>query len=135
MSKNYAKGLAHDQGGVDLQDFSVPFPAIATTVSENATASSTLTLNDNTTSLEIGAAVNGAVIKWIGVGAANASVIAVAGTANFDNFIPVNDVRKFVVPIETLGTSSIVGLGVQAGTYRTIAYKSLGVGSILLTQY
>lgn len=131
----YAKPIAVDKNGNPLDTSSIPLKAIATTVSENATVSSVITLNDNTTDLEIGAVTAPAFIRWIARSDTQASVISAAGTANYDNFIPAGTVRKFVVPIEQLGTSSIVGANIANGLYIRLAYKSGGIGSVLTAQY
>lgn len=131
----YAKPIANDKNGNALDSQPIPLKAITTVVSENATVSSVITLNDNTTDLEIGAVGAPAFIRWIGRGDTQGSVISAAGTANYDNMIPSGAVRKFVIPVETIGTSSIVGANIANGLYNRIAYKSGGIGSVLSAQY
>lgn len=131
---NPYKQVPIDKASTPMQEFA-GYVALVTTSSENATVSSVITLNDNTTTLEVAAVGGAAALKWITAGNTNPSIITAAGTANFDHVIPSGAMRRFVVPIETVGTSSIVGLNKQAGLYNRVAYKSVGVASIMTTQY
>lgn len=138
MAVNYSSKLPQDRNNAVMTGVSTPFPAIATVVSENATTSSVSTLNTNTTLVEVAAVGTGAGIRWASNQAT--SVIVAAGTANFDNFIPAGMVRTFVVPrfAQATGASSIggiAGLNTSEGLYSGIAYKSAGIGSVLVTQY
>lgn len=135
MSLNYAKRLAVDTGGHDLQEFTIPYVAIQTDISENNTVSSVVTLNDNTSSIEIHATGTGAVAKWIATTNTNPSVISAATTANYDIAIPPNYFRRLTVPQESIGVPSIVGINKQAGGYLRLAVKSVGVGSVATIQY
>lgn len=110
-------------------------PAIVSTVSENATASSVITLNDNTTDLEVGAVGAPVFVKWVGRSDTTASVISAAGTANYDVLVQSGTVRRLVIPRETQGTSSIVGANISNGLYNRVAYKTGGIGSVFTTQY
>lgn len=113
----------------------MPKPALVTRTSENATASSVVTLSDNTTMIELAAVGGTAVLKWIQTSDTTASVISEAGTANYDHVIPSGQVRRFVVPQESIGTSSIVGANKQNGLYNRVAYKTVGVASVMTTEY
>lgn len=135
MSKNYATGQPHDRGGEGMYEFVPDKLAEQITTSENATVSSVITLGANTSTVEIHAIGGAAVAKWIATGNTSASVISDAGTANYDIAIPSNSYRRAVVPQETIGTSSVVGINIQAGLYRRLAYKSVGTASILTVQY
>jgi hypothetical protein len=138
MSQPYAKMIPVDKGGNSLQDFPPANVALQRDYSENNGTSSIITLNASTTNLEVGCqGASGAVIRWIAVGDTQASVIsAVGSTANYDHFIPIGTVRKFVVPVETRGmSSSVVGANAQAGLYARIAVKSVGIASVITTQY
>lgn len=142
MTINYASPLSHSRNGDELQDFGLPAKAIARYFTNNATASSVITLNDNTTTVDIYAAGQSVAIRWVPASETAAvspfaSVItAVGATANFDYVIPQNYYRRFVVPVEGQGTPSIVGLGVQAGLYRRLAVVSAGtVSSILVSEF
>lgn len=140
MSQNYAKQTPVDAQGKSLDTYPSAFKANAQYASTNASASSVITLNDATTVVEI-SAVNGPVaLRWIpstetAAVSPFASVIATPGTANFDNVVNSGQTRRFVVPVERQGTSSIVGAGVQAGTYRRVAIISTGpISSVLTTE-
>lgn len=141
MSTQYAKPIPFDRNGIPLVDYPPAASAIGTTVRENASASSVTSLTANTTAIEVGAIGTGAAIRWA-VNQAT-SVITAAGTANFDNFVPVNTVRKFVVPrrvqaipnYQNAGAPSIVGLNTAEGLFANIATISAGIGSVLLTEY
>lgn len=136
MSLNYASPLPHDRGGESMQEFPPAQLALGVFASDNATASSVITLTDNTTSIEVHAIGGAAVVKWIATTNTSASVISIAGgTANYDVVVPSNYFRRLVVPIEGIGTSSIVGLNKQAGLYNRVAYKSVGATSILTALY
>lgn len=110
-------------------------PAIATTAYATGQTSSVITVNDNTTDLEVAAVGSTGYVKWISRGDNIASVISTSGTANFDVVIPAGTVRRLVIPRETAGVGSIVGANIQNGLYNRVAWKTDGVGSILATQY
>lgn len=131
---NYAEAMARDKGGEPIQNAPSPYIALTRNAAENATASSVLTLTDSTTAIEIAAQTTAAAMRWIPTSDTQASVISAVG-GNFDHIIPVSTVRRFVVPQESSGTSSIVGANIQNGLYRRVAIKSIGVGSVLLTEY
>jgi hypothetical protein len=114
--------------------------AIQRYVSENATASSVITLSQNTTAIEIAAGGSPAVMAWIPTNDTTASVIAIVGaTANYDHTIAANTVRRFVIPIESQsnsqGYSSMVGENRAYGLYQRVAFKSQGIASVLLSEY
>ncbi len=133
------KRLPHDQDGTELQEFAVPYPALTTNNSENNTASSLITLNDNTTSLEIHAVGGAAAIKWITAstisGLGNTSVVSAASGFNADGMIPANYFRRFAVPQATGGVNSVVGLNKQAGLYPAVAVKTVGIASVATLQF
>lgn len=141
MAVNYSKPIPKDRNDTPLQEYPPAASSLGTVVRENANVSSVTALTANTTTIEVAAVSTGAVIRWA-VNQAS-SVISDAGTANFDNVIPAGTYRKFVVPRTTQalqnynnqGTPSIVGLNVGEGLFGAVATKSLGVGSVLLTQY
>ncbi len=136
MSINYAQELPRDKNGTAIQNAPPPYLANQRFTSENATVSSVVTLSDDTTEIEVAAIGTAAVVRFIASTDTQASVISIAGaTSNYDVVIAPNTVRKLVLPQERQGTSSIVGAGVQAGTYRRIAWKSTGVGSIMGVEY
>src|SRR3990167_11431534 len=140
MSNNYAKEIPYDKGGTALQEFPAAYKANARYQRNNLTVSSVFTLNDNTTVLEVAAVGVSAALRWIPATETAAvtpfaSVITAIGSENFDHVISKDTVRRFVVPIETQGTASIVGIGVQAGTYRRVAIISAAaVSSVLASE-
>ncbi len=133
------KRLPHDQDGTELQEFAVPYPALASNNSENNTASSVITFNDNTTSLEIHAVGGAAAIRWITAstisGLGNTSVVSAASGFNADGMIPANYFRRFAIPQATGGVNSIVGLNKQAGLYNAVAVKTVGIASVATLQF
>lgn len=131
----YAKAVAVDKNGSPLDSQPLPLKALTTVVSENATVSSVITLNDNTTDVEIAAVGSSAYIRWVGRGDTQGSVLSAAGNANYDAFLQANQTKRFIVPVETIGTTSIVGANISNGLYNRLAYKSTGIGSILSNQY
>lgn len=138
MSQNYAVGLPHDKNQEVQQNSPAPFLAKEEWYSDNASASSVISLTDDTTVLEITANGAAAAIKWIGVGNTNPSVILSTATASdFDHVIPKDTFRRFVIPIETSVTNpqSIQGVNKLNGLYQRIAYKSFGVASIAMTEH
>ena len=139
MARNYAKGQPVGDNQVPMFLAPPEVKAIEQYTSENATASSVITLTENTTAIEIAAGAATAFMAWIPTTDTTASVIAIAGaTANYDHVIPANTVRRFVVPQESTpnqGTSSMVGDNRAYGLYRRVAYKSAGIGSVMATEY
>lgn len=138
MSANYAKSLPRDVGGAALQEFNTQASCLGTYSIENAAVSSFITLSAHTTVLEIGANGNGAVMRWVRTAETEASVVSAAG-GNFHHVIGAGTVRRFVIPKEVsaggLGTGSTIGINLSEGLYRRVAYKSLGIASVLLTEF
>lgn len=120
-----------------------PFKAVKQYLSENATASSVITLTDNTTAVEISAQIAPVAIRWVYVSdgtGPQTSVIAIAGsTANFDHVLPANTVRRFVIPIEVQYSlnpnASAVGTRVENGLFARLAYKTAGAASVAVIEY
>lgn len=111
-------------------------PAQEQWVSENGTASSVVTLTDNTTVVGVTAVDAPVFIRWVPTTDTQGSVVAVAGaTANYDDVIPKNTTRIFPIPRERQGTASIVGANKQNGLYNRIAWKTAGIGSILAVEF
>lgn len=142
MGQDYARGIPMGNNAMPAGYQTPPaIKAIATTASENATVSSVITLSANTTAIEIGTSGAQAVMRWVFVGDGTGpatSVIATAGSANFDHTIPSNGFRRFVVPIEVnnpQGYGSMVGANIQNGLFRRLAYKTAGIASVLVTEY
>ena len=139
--------LPHDKGQQPMQNYGTHASVKAIYASENASASSVITLTEDTTVIEIAviagtsSIISGGVMRWVtSVAGSNAStsVISAAGTANFDHVIGNNTVAKFAVPIERQDTNafaSVQGANRANGLYRRVAIKSIGVTSVLLTEY
>ncbi len=135
---NYVNNIPRDKGGAPLQEFPAPRTALVTTAAVTA-ISSVFTLNSATTHIEVSAPGTSAAIKWIGVGAAQTSVISsYFAAANFDHIVPSGTVRRFAVPQETQGIS---GVGVASsifGLYQRMAavpINGTAAASILVTEY
>lgn len=138
----YAPLMPRDRGNEPIPD--VPPAAKALKVwGVGSAVSSVITLQDGTSMLDITAVGgSGLVLRFIpltetaGVGAA-ASVIASGATANFDISIPANWRQRVVIPQETFGTSSVVGINKQAGLYNRVAWIGVGVpqSSILAAEF
>ena len=142
MAANWANALPIDERNTPLQDFPAPVKAQARYV-RDPIASSVITLTDNTTTLEVGAIGGGGVLlRWVpatetAAGAPFGSVIASGVGANYDHWIPPNMVRRFVVPKETSGVSSIVGTNIANGLYNRVAWIAANVpgSSIIAAEY
>ena len=133
--ENYAPKLPRDRTGEAMQQYPSPRLALTTIANDNNTVSSVITLNDQTSALEIGAVGAPAVMRWLAVGVANTSVVSAAGTANFDHVIPSATYRRFVVPRETAAIASVAGINIAEGLYQRVAVRSIGIASVLTTQY
>jgi len=134
----YAEQLPTDKNSNPLQGFPSPFPANASWTSENATTSSILNLGHDTTMVEVAAINTGVAIKWITSTNSSGSVVTAAGSANFDHVVPNATYRRFVVPRDTTLTQnpqSVQGVNRAEGLYNRLAIKSLGVSSVLTTEY
>lgn len=143
--QNYARGIPMGNNQMPASYQAPPaVKAVVATLSENATASSIIGLNPNTTAVEIAAQGTAAVFKWLKAtdfdsSVAATSVIGVAGTtANFDHVVPPNTMRRFVVPIEVnnpQGYGSFVGANIENGLFRYVAWKTQGIASVFMNQY
>lgn len=115
MTMNYARSMPIDRKGNNYETVP-PYPAYA----RNAgvpTASSVITLNDNTTVIDVtvigGQAGNAAILgKW-----GSASVT----TSNYDWVVGSGATRTLVVPQSVIGTTSVAGANVMNGLYSTCA--------------
>lgn len=135
MNTTYVKPLPQDASLNSMQEFPSPIPAQAATVSENANVSSIINLGHNTTTIEVATGGTGAAIKWITTGNTSGSVVTAASGANYDHVIPANWVRRFVVPRETVGNpQSVQGVNRANGLYQRVAWKTLGVASVFLSE-
>lgn len=142
----YITPIPFDKGGSPLQEFPSPVIAREQYNTDNAVASSVISLDPNTTSLEVGAiGGQGIVIRWVPVtetaaaAGAKASVVSSGLGANFDHYIaPGIHPRRFAVPKETqgIGTGNMQ-IGSTFGLYQRVARINAGTGpsSVLLVEY
>lgn len=139
---NYAKPLATDAKGNGLQEYPAPFTTTSRTNDDNAVPSSVISLNPNTTTIEVGATGGqGVVIRWVpktetAAVAPFGSVIASGAGANFDHWIPPATYRRFVLPIETGGNAGGQA-GSMYGLYGRLAISNAGTSasSVLLSEF
>jgi len=135
MANDYMRPLP---GGAPMSEFPSALKAKARYTNENNTASSVITVSQDTVQLEVAAVGQAAAIRWIATSDTEASIITIAGaTSNYDHVIPASTVRRFVIPIESqgLGQGSMVGVNRLNGLYRRVAIKSSGIGSVLVAEY
>lgn len=128
MTVNYAAASPNDRKNNPMPEYPAPITAKATYLN-TTTVSSVMTMTDDTTIIEV--SVSGGIpagLKWISRTDTTASVVTVVPT-NYDHIIPPNTVRRFVVPIEQQGVSSIVGINKQAGLYNRFAVKGVSTAS------
>jgi len=118
-----------------MQEFPAPVLALQRFSDENAAVSSVISLTDRTVQIEVAAVGSTGFLKWIPTTDTQASVVVGAVNPNYDHVIPAGTLRRFVVPQETQGVSSISGANVMNGLYRRVAYMSGGIGSILASEY
>lgn len=135
MSFPYANRIAQDKGGTPMQEFPAPVLALQRYSDEVANVSSVITLTDRTVQLEVAAVGSPAFLRWIPTSDTQASVVVGVTSPNYDHVIPAGQLRRFVVPQENQGTSSISGANVMNGLYRRVAYMTSGAGSVLASEY
>lgn len=142
---NYAKGKPMGNNNVPFFDSPPAIKAIATTVKDSATTtSSILILNQNTTAIEASPTGGPMFIRWLSQSTvdssvAGTSVIATGAGANFDHVIPAANVRRFVVPINSHSYAeaygSAVGANVANGLFTHVAYSGTATSILTVTQY
>lgn len=134
---NYTKSLPRDSGGQPMQQYPAPALSLARYGAENSTTSSVISFTHDTTAIEIAAVGGPAVMRWVATSDTQASVVSAVSGANFDHVIPTGQYRRFVVPIERqgIGMTSIVGANRLNGLYQRVAIKSMGIASVLTTEY
>lgn len=145
MAINYAKAIPSDNHQNPMQGIPAPVRASVVYMTENAVASSVISLQPNTTQIEVGAVGGqGAVIRWVPIAetaaaaGAKASVVASGLSANFDHFVPAGTFRTFVVPKETQGLGTApMQIGSTFGLFQRVARINAGAGaaSVLLSEY
>lgn len=131
---NYSNGKAIGNNNVPQYDA----PAVASTVAiygrAVGTASSVITLTQDTTDIEVAATGAAALIKWIRTTDTQASVTS----SGYDYVVAKDTVRHFVVPIEvqtSQGYSSVQGANRENGLYQRVATMSTGTASVYVTEY
>lgn len=140
MSNPYPT-LPKDKSSETMQEYPAAKKALARYTDTNAAASSVISVTNGTTAIEVAAVTVPAFIRWVvttetAAVAPFASVIAIPGTtSNYDHVVPAGTVRRFAIPIESQGSSSIQGANRAAGLYQRIAAISGGIGSVMLTEY
>lgn len=140
---NYAKSLARDVNGNEIQGHPAPYPALASYERDNSVVSSVISLNPNTTIIEVGAYGGGGLaIRWVPLTETAAqtpfaSVIASGLTANFTHTIPVNTIRRFIIPKETQGQMAGGQIGSVNGLYQRLAFINVSTSgsSILASEF
>ena len=140
---NYAKNLPRDTGGSPMQEYPAPFVSTSRIMTENAVASSVISLHPDTTALEIGAfGGQGAVFRWVpntenaSIAGFKASVVASGAGANYDHYVPPSTVRRFVVPKESAG-QPVGQAGSVNGLYNRVALINAGstAASVLVAEF
>ena len=117
-----------------MQAYPAPYVGTARANRDNAVASSVISLNPNTTALEVGTfGGQGVVIRWVpttetAAVSPFASVISSGLGANFDHFVPPSTYRRFVIPKETGGNSQNPNsqAGSVHGLYQRVAIINAG---------
>ena len=139
MAGNPYQKMPIARNQVEMQGYNVN-GSVLQTVMGAAGASSVITFTDNSTVVEIaaiGSQGGYAAMRWIASTNTNPSVIATAGTANFDHIIPAGTVQKFAIPFDPTigGVASIVGLNKQAGLFNRMAITGPATASIMSTEF
>lgn len=136
MSTNPYPPLPHSKRQDALQNYATHASVKASYSFENGVASSVITLTPDTTVLEIAAIGAPAVMRWVRTADTQGSVISAAG-GNFEHVITTSEISKFAVPIETTyqAPSSLVGANIVNGLYRRVAIKSIGIASVMLSEF
>lgn len=134
---NYTPELALDKNTHAYQNAPPPTSVVARYGSENASTSSVITLTHDTSLIEIAAVGGPAVMRWVRTADTQASIVSAASGANFTHVIGTGTVRQFTVPKESAGTSSasVQGVNRGEGLFQRVAYKSIGVASVLLSEF
>jgi hypothetical protein len=130
---DYARGTPPGSNGIPLYGSPAPVKALVSRLSENAVASSVITMGENTTAIEVAAAAIPALLRWVPTTDTQASVT----TVNYDHVVPAATVRRFVVPIEAMPTSSssVQGVNRLNGLFQRYAIKTQAIGSVYSSEY
>ena len=136
--QNYAVPLPQDKNNLPLQEYPSARRALARYIKENGTTSSVVSLTHDTTTLEVAAVGGTAALRWVTTADTEASIVTIAGaTSNFDHVIGTGTVRRFVVPREVQGSSqaSVQGVNRGEGLFQRVAFKTIGIASVMLAEY
>lgn len=137
-SKNYAAGKPMGNNQMPFYDSPPAFKAVVARMSENAAASSVITMSMNTTAIEITTDAQEALLRWVTVGDTDPSVFGNASVMNYDHVVPPNTNKRFIVPIEVnnpQGYGSQVGANIENGLFRRFAWKTQGIASVYSNEY
>ena len=125
-------------GGAPMTEFPAPLKAKARYTRENASASSVISVSHDTVQLEVAAGTTAVGLRWIATTDTQASIITIPGaTSNYDHIIPPARVRRFAIPQESAGLpqGSMVGANRLNGLYQRVALISMGIGSVMVSEY
>lgn len=134
---NYAPTFGLDKNNYPYVDSPIT-SVVGRYSSENAIASSVLSLTHDTTMVEIATLATGAAMRWVRTGDTEASLVTAISGANFNHIIPPNTTRTFVVPKERVGSSgaSVQGANRGEGLFQRVAIKTVvGAASVFLAEY
>jgi len=124
--QNYARPQPQDRFGnqIGTEQASSAAPAYATNVS-GALLSSIIALDNRATVLEVVTGNGPAGLKWFGSVIGSANIHPSITTTTYDNAIPPNSIRRFVIPQSVIGRahigSLVGGVGAQNGLYPQVA--------------
>lgn len=130
MANSYAREQPVDRfnNQVRAEQASAAAPAYATNVS-GALLSSMIALDGRSTVLEVTTGNGPAGIKWWGSVVGSANIHPSMTTTNFDNAIPPNSIRRFVIPQSIAGIANIGsivgGEGAKNGLYFQVTVMPL----------
>lgn len=125
-------------GGAQMSEFPAALKAKARYTRENASTSSVISVSHDTVQIEVATGGTAAGLRWVPTTDTAASIITIPGaTANYDHIIPAAQVRRFAIPLETAGApqGSMVGANRLNGLYQRVALISMGVGSVMVSEY
>lgn len=138
---NYASPQPIDRYGNQVQpEQSSAAPAVATNIS-GAIVSSMVALDGRATVIEVMSGNGPVAIKWFGSVIGNNPSPSITA-ANYDNSLPANWVRRFVIPQSVIGVASsgsvVGGYGSANGLYTQLAVIPLQASapsSIFVSQF
>src|ERR1051325_1158774 len=130
---SYAAAQPQDRFGNQVQpEQATASTAIASIVS-GALLSSMVALDGRATVVEIATGNGPAGIKWWGSVIGSANIHPSMTTSSFDNVVPANWIRRFVIPPSIIGVAtagSIVGgMGAMNGLYTNLTVMPLQASS------